>query len=367
MSVYRSCHSVEGELFFNHLNKVGYCCMLFPSGGQPILYSNYRGELIDWNEFFKNREKHIELMKNGSAIEECKNCFWIRKKDWPERTNSFRYILINVWVNCNLYCTYCAIHSKVIDLSETIEYDIAAVIKDMIDKKVVTPDTKIDIAGGEATLDKNFNKFLSMLLAEGIKNININTNATIYTPSISAGIKKGVVSVITSVDSGSKEKFIEIKKADLWDRTWENIKKYSMQVDKEHNSNTVKSKFIIIPGVNDSKSQIRNFLILSKKSNVSGVIINIDFNWIRDNPENADNHEKVIQIFELIKYFIKISSLLNLDWSVWAHLEDLFLRHNRCHQDMLLDIDIINNRDVNFKIKNEFFEKILLKILNFIK
>lgn len=358
MSKYRSCHSVEGELFFNHLNKVGYCCMITPSGGQPVLYKDYRGELIDWSEFFKNREKHIELMKNGSAIEACQNCFWIREKDWPERKNSFRYILLNVWTKCNLFCSYCDTHSNLNVINNTAEYDICAVIKDMIDKKVVTPDTKIDIAGGEATLDKNFNKFLSMLLAEGIKNININTNATIYTPSISAGIRKGVVSIITSVDSGSKKKFIQIKKKDLWNKTWDNLKRYSSDVDKKNNTNTVKSKFIILPDINDKKSEIRNFLLQSKKAGVTGVIINIDQNWVVNNSENAD---EVIKIFELVKYFIKISSFLGLNWHVWAHLEDLFLRHNRVHNNLAVNIDLIFNKDVNFSIQNEFLEKIILR------
>ena len=333
--------------------------MIMPSGGQPVLYSDYNGELIDWNQFFENREKHIELMKNGGSLPACEGCFWIREKDWPERKREFKYILINVWTKCNLFCIYCDTHSNRTVIDNTKEYNIYNVIKDMIDKKVITPNTKIDIAGGEATLDKNFNSFLSMLLTEGIKNININTNATIYTPSISAGIRKGVVSLITSVDSGTKSKFNYIKKKDLWDKTWENIEKYSIEVDKENHTNSVKTKFIILPGINDSKKEIKNFILLSKKAKATGVILNIDQNWVKNNSENGT---EVLKILELTKYFIKISSLVNIEWNVWAHLEDLFLRHNQAHSENAIDIDLIFNKDINFKIKNEFFEKFLLKL-----
>lgn len=332
--------------------------MIMPSGGQPVLYPDYQGEVIDWNEFFQNREKHIELMKKGGALPACEGCFWIREREWPERKNEFRYILINVWTKCNLFCIYCDTHSNKTVIDNTKEYNISNVIKDMIEKKVVTQNTKIDIAGGEATLDKNFNSFLSMLLTEGIKNININTNATIYTPSISAGIRKGAVSIITSVDSGTKSKFKYIKKKDLWHKTWENIAKYSLEIDKKNN-NSVKTKFIILPGINDSKKEIRNFVAMSKKANVTEVILNIDQNWVKNNSENAD---EVLRIYELTKYFIKISSIANINWSVWAHIEDLFLRHNSAHADKAVNIDLIFNKNIDFSIKNEKFEQLLLNL-----
>ena len=90
MDKYRSCHSIEGELFFNHLNKVGYCSMLTANGGQPTLYENYNGELIDWDDFFKIRDEHVELMKKGSCITACKDCTWIRESKWEKRGKRFK-------------------------------------------------------------------------------------------------------------------------------------------------------------------------------------------------------------------------------------------------------------------------------------
>lgn len=361
MEEYRSCHSIEGELFFNHLNKIGYCCMLTPSGGQPVLYENYNGEIIDWNEFFKKRDEHIELMKNGSALPACKDCLWIKEAKWDQRKNEFRYILLNVWVKCNLFCIYCSNHKDENVLKNTREYNLIPVIKDMIEKKVLTQNTKIDIAGGEATLDKNFDELLSLLINNGVKNININTNATIFSKSISDGVKKGVVSIISSVDAGTPKKFEYIKKKNLWNQVWQNIDVYSKNINY-NNNNTVRTKFIIIPSVNSSKIEILKFILKSKKAKVSGIILNIDLHWLRQNYYDKDT---MYEIIKLTRYFIKIANLLDIDWQIWAHIEDLIKRYNIIQESSKIDVNFIFNKDKIKKTIFDLFLQIILKILLF--
>ena len=334
MSNYRSCHSIEGELFFNHLNKVGYCCMLTPSGGQPVLFENYQGELIDWDKFFKKRDEHICLMQNGSELEACKGCLWIKSSDWPERKNELRYILLNIWVKCNLFCSYCSNHKDENVLNNTKEYNIIPVLTDMINKGVITENTKFDIAGGESTLDSNFNNLLDLLINNGIKNININTNATVYSESIKKGIDKGVVSIITSVDCADAKKFELIKKKNLYKQVWKNLKKYS--ANSKHSS--VRAKYIILPDVNDTKREIRNFILKAKLSGVSGIILNIDLHWLRNNSENS---LKMLHVIELTRYFIKVSKFLRINYNVWAHIEDLIKRYNILNPNNQIDINFI--------------------------
>lgn len=336
MNKYRSCHSIEGELFFNHLNKIGYCCMLTPKGGQPVLYENYQGELIDWNEFFKNREEHIELMKSGGALKACEDCLWLREKEWDTRGNFFRYILLNIWTECNFKCIYCSNHTDTNVLNNTKKYNIIPVIKDMIEKKVITPDTKFDIAGGEAPLDKNFNGLIDVLIDAGIKNININTNASVFSKSLQNGIQKGVISIISSIDSGDKKKFEFIKKADVWDKVWHNLSQYAAALTG--GSNEIRTKYIIIPGVNDTEKEIKNFIKKSKQTGVSGVILNIDLHWLR---KNFDDKKTMKHVIDLTEYFIAASNSMNTDWQVWAHIEDLIRRYNIISPDEPVDLSFI--------------------------
>jgi len=361
MEEYRSCHSIEGEIFFNHLNKIGYCCMLTPHGGQPVLYENYQGELIDWDDFFKKRDEHIELMKNGNSLPACSDCFWIRNAKWDERKKEFRYILLNVWVKCNLFCIYCSNHTDKNVLNNTKEYNLIPVINDMIEKGVVTENTKFDIAGGESTLDPHFNDLLSLLINNGVKNININTNATIYSESIKKGIEKGYVSVISSIDCGNAKKFKFIKKRNLWKKVWENLSKYADAINCEDTKNTVRTKYIILPGVNDTKKDIGKFILKSKKTGVSGVILNIDLHWLRQNFEDT---KTMLHIINLTKFFIRFSSKHGIDWQVWAHIEDLIKRYNALNKDNPVDIDFIFNKYEN---NNSFINNLLTNISDIFK
>ena len=362
MSKYRSCHSIEGENFFNHLNKVGYCCMTTHCGGQPVLYRSYHGEKIDWEEFLKNREQHIELMKNGGCLKECENCTWIAEKDWKERKRAFNYILLNIWVKCNLFCIYCKNHDNgkpsEVELN-TQEYNIIPVLQDMFERGMIDENTKFDIAGGEASLDKNFNALLDLLLEKGIKNININSNCTIYSPSIEKGIEKGIISVTTSIDCGTRNLFKFIKKADLWNTVWNVINKYTKGLSKKNN-NYVKTKFIVIPGVNDSKKQIFKYVLMSKLHKVSGVILNIDMHWLS---ENENDEKKLLNIINLAKYFIQISKKIKINYKVWYHIEDLIKRYNNNFPDKKIDIDFIYKEP---EIEPEKYDNLFLNYCKFI-
>lgn len=330
--------------------------MLTPNGGQPVLYENYNGELIDWDKFFENRDKHIELMKNGDSISACKDCLWIKDEVWGERKKEFKYILINIWTKCNLFCVYCSNHTDFNVLNNTKEYNLIPVLKDMIEKGVLTANTKIDIAGGESTLDPYFNELLALLIDNGVNNININTNATIYSESIKKGIEKGVVTIITSIDAGTPKKFAFIKKKNLWKKVWSNLEKYSASKNKH----LVRAKYIILPGINDSKNEIEKFIIKAKNTGLDGVILNIDLHWLR---KNSNDVKTMKHIISLTKHFIKISSYFNIEYQVWAHIEDLIKRYNILEPENKIDIDFIFEKNQNLE-KITILKKIKLVIYN---
>lgn len=357
MPKYRSCHSIEGELFFNHLNKIGYCSMLTPEGGQPSLYEGYTGELLNWEDFFKKRDEDIMLLKNGSAPEKCKDCLWIKEYDWAERKKEFRYILINTWVKCNLKCIYCSNHKDKYVLENTKPYNIVPVLKDMIEKGYITTNTKIDIAGGESTLDEHFNELINLLITNKIKNININTNSVIYSDKVKEGIEQGFISVITSVDAGSAKSFEHIKSANMYSKVWGNICKYAA-AKKVENINTVRAKYIVIPNVNDSKKEIRNFLLKAKKSKVQGVIYSTDLHWVL---HNQNDKKTMLKTINLAKYFIKISAILGMDWQIWAHVEDLIKRYNLLEEQNKIDINFIYDKS-QYKEEKHPIIKLLLNL-----
>lgn len=356
MNEYRSCNLIEEGIFFNHLNKVGYCCMLTPSGGQPVLYENYAGELIDWDEFFKNREKHISLMKEGSELPACKDCVWIQHKIWEPRKKEFRFVLLNIWTKCNLYCVYCLNHTDKNVLNNTKEYNIIPVLKDMIDKGLINENTKIEISGGEATLDKNFEELLDLLINSRIRTINVNTNATVYSDSLRNGIRKGVVSIISSIDSGTASQFYRVKKQNLWNKVWSNLKIYSSAA-KKNNNKLVRTKYIILPKINDKKREISSFIFKSKKIGVNGTILNIDLHWLR---KNSNDIKTMYKILNLVKHFVKVCSILNIDYDIWKHLEELNIRYNKLNPNKQDEFDFVFSKDK--KVQYTYWEIIKIRL-----
>jgi hypothetical protein len=95
---------------------------------------------------------------------------------------------------------------------------------------------------------------------------------------------------------------------------------------------------------------------MSKKNGIKSVILNIDLHWLRQNSTDTKTMEKIIN---LTKEFIKISNILNIEWQVWAHIEDLIKRYNTLNPDNQVDIRFIFDK-TQYKSKN-FIEKILNK------
>ena len=65
------------------------------------------------------------------------------------------------------------------------------------------------------------------------------------------------------------------------------------------------------------------------------------------------------KIINLTKDFIRISNILEIDWQVWAHIEDLIKRYNTLNPNNQIDIRFIFDK-TPYKPKN-FIEKILNK------
>ncbi len=72
---YVSCiHLEHGITFFS--NSVQICCISsHPGGGRIMQVENYKGEPIDWDKFFENRNKLREGARNGNIPEKCEGCY----------------------------------------------------------------------------------------------------------------------------------------------------------------------------------------------------------------------------------------------------------------------------------------------------
>ena len=109
-------------------------------------------------------------------------------------------------------------------------------------------------------------------------------------------MKNACVDLIVSVDSGSKEMHEKIKQVKSHDKVWKNLKRYASHQKEPY---AVKVKFILIPGVNDSKEEIDLWLEKSKKAGVNCVLHEIESKWFYARRDNVP--EEIIAFFDYAK------------------------------------------------------------------
>ena len=223
---YTSCiHLEHGITFFS--NSVQICCISsHPGGGNIMQIENYKGELIDWEEIFKNRAVMREGIKNGIVPEKCTGCYYLKEQEWNSE-NYIDEVLIGHFTHCNCNCIYCYTEKDKKFFNANKTYNIFPVIKDMVDKGVLSKNATVTFGGGEPTILQEFEELVYLLLDYDVYNIRIHSDGIKYSPAIEKGLKLGKITLITSLDSGSKEVYERIKQVPCYDKVWQNMAKYA--------------------------------------------------------------------------------------------------------------------------------------------
>ena len=295
MEAFESCSYIEHGMVLDHCNRIRFCNNFNPRyGGRPIIYENYQGQKIDWADFFRIKRELRQKYREGSCPELCKDCVNTSCKEWDDE-DYIDYLLLTPWVPCNSNCIYCEAPRDKDVLRKTKIYKVHPLIKDMIKNNILKKDGTIDFAGGEPTIYREFEALLNEFIKNDFTKIIIHTNAIKKSRAIIKGIKKGVVRILVSIDAGSKEVHQKVKQVKSYDKVWNNLKEYAKH--QPEGADNVKAKFIIVPGLNDSKEEINLWLEKCKSINIKSVVLNLDFNWIMKNVDGD-----LMPIYNLMQY-----------------------------------------------------------------
>ena len=292
---YKSCHWLEHGIIFDHCNVVRVCCaQSHEGGGRYELVSNYQGELLDWDNIFAQKKIQRDIQKKGGTFEACKGCVQLENQPWDGK-DYIDTLLLTHWIHCNCSCTYCpAIRDEVL-IKNNKHYNVVPAIKDMMAKKILKKSAFVSIAGGEATIYPEFEELLDSLIEYGLKDIQIHTSGIKFSPAIEKGIKEGAVKIVISIDAACKETHSKIKLKDCYDDVIANLKKYANA--QGNNKHLVSTKYIIIPGVNDTEQEIYSWLLLNQELGISHLDIDIEIAWFHQNHENIPQHIYDLVIF----------------------------------------------------------------------
>ena len=285
---YTSCiHLEHGITFFS--NSVQICCISSHAGGGSIVeISDYKGELIDWDLFFEKRNQLRESARNGITPEKCSGCYYLKEQDW-NTDNYIDEVLIGHFTHCNCNCIYCYTEADKKFFNTNKTYNIYPVIKDMIDKKILSKNATITFGGGEPTILQEFEELVYLLLDYDVYNIRIHSDGIKYSPAIEKGLKLGKITLITSVDSSSADVYKQVKQVSCFEKVWENLSKYA-----KAKNGLIRTKYVLIPGVNDSLKEVKNWLQKTYESGIKHIAFDIEDNWFKARRDNIPQYIYII-------------------------------------------------------------------------
>ena len=269
------------------LDKIEVCCNRCHKGGGNIELAEVSNGEIDFEILEKNRN---ELINNLSP--KCDGCFNLETKEW-NIDKRIKYIHFNHWTHCNTDCIYCYTKEEKYK-GGAKHYNALPILKQLIEKYGFSPDGEVTFAGGEPCMLDEFDEILEYLIQIGAKKIVVHSSGVIYSKALENALKKGSASLVISHDSGSEETYKKIKNTDFCGKVWENTNQYSQ-------SGVVISKYIIIPNLNDSKSEINNWLKKVSVSGIKSVIIDIEHKYFEQNKNNKKIIHKLLELCEYIR------------------------------------------------------------------
>lgn len=312
---YKSCYWIESGINFD-IDSYKVCCLYSAKGGgNTIVKDNYKGEPVDWDDFFDFKKKIKDLHKSGKIYPKCEGCISLEERDWPDEHTKISMINLDYWTKCNSRCSYCHTMNDKEAYNKYKNYNFLPILKDMIKRDILRPNGHVSFGGGEVTLLKEFDKLLHIFMDYGFPLTRIHSSCIKYSRAIEKGLKTGRVDLIASIDAGSKKMHETVKQVKSFDKVWKNLKRYASH---QQDPFAVKVKYIVIPGLNDNKEEIELWLKKAKENGINCVLQEIESKWFYARRDNVPD-----EIIEFFNYTKEKAQSLGLKYELYERAEHM--------------------------------------------
>jgi pyruvate-formate lyase-activating enzyme len=267
---YVSCHYIEHALIF-HPRNIYHCCIPVNGKFGSTMICEYHGGPLPVEKIIESREKYRKWhsdMENHPEVH-CHGCVHAVRQLWDDH-----YLFNNLHFNhsllCNLRCTFCV--QRGIDIKQQAsDYEVLPVVKSMLEMDSLDPDAFIFWAGGEPMLLSDFEEAFDMAVSHGTRN-EVATNSTIFSNILCNHLTNPRVSMKTSVDCGTPETFLRMKRKDWFERVWNNLEHYAAT------GGLVSAKYILsYENINDP--DLVGFIERVKRHGIRWVHLDINHNF----------------------------------------------------------------------------------------
>jgi poly(ribitol-phosphate) beta-N-acetylglucosaminyltransferase len=290
--MYKTCADIENSIYIAP-NEIRSCCQRFfyegKMRGDAKLIEIKEGLTPSIDEIISARKKILEQIQNDEN-EDCKGCPLIQSvKDKPVITSKVSHLSIEHHSVCNLRCNYC---SEIYWGGKKSKYDVVQFVSYLSRAKSLNDCYQVVWGGGEPTLDQSFEKILEEIhkYANPRTYHRVFTNSVRFSTAIMRFMKKGLIKITTSIDSGTPEKFKEVRGRPRFFEVFENLKKYS-----EIDSHKITIKYILTDE-NKEKSELNAFVDNCLKYRLDMCNYQISINY-KKNKFNLDFLKSIIYLF----------------------------------------------------------------------
>lgn len=208
----------------------------------------------EYDKFHYEVMEIINGLKSG-ALTTCNGCSML-VEDWWEINPRVEMISLASGFKddvCNCRCIYCDA-SRLLESVENSKYSVFDACSFFgSDKRF--DNASIIINDGEFTLNKHQKELLNICQKKRWP-VTLYTNGTHISKEVLSFMKKCDTTIVCSLDAGTRETFKKIKGVDLFDKTVENLKKYS-------ENGYIVLKYILLRDINDTEKDVDYFIKLA--------------------------------------------------------------------------------------------------------
>jgi len=255
---YRKGCKYLGSFFLYREDSFSPCCV---TGQMPVvkISGSVQQRLQQWQNYMI---KLTDAIQYGSP-NKCQECHMLNFGFWRKsiKLNTLSFATTNRSDVCNFKCVYCFANKSLERLAHVTDslstYEMLLQLSEI--QELNTEELTLLISNGEFCANKHCEEMLDIFLKTKW-NMDLTSNCSIYKEKLANLMETGrVVSIVTSLDAGTRETFKKIKQVDMFDKVLENLRKYPMNKTKLH------TKYIFLEGINDNEKDVDGFYEISKE------------------------------------------------------------------------------------------------------
>ena len=246
----RTCYHIENDLYFS-MNSGWLCCSNFGQNKSPKVMFSEMDSPQKKVEALQELLKRVKTALAKGTPCECDGCVALgmyRVGTSPKPLNLVEFAFNH---SCNLSCSYC----DVLWRRKTEKINIQAfrmMIEEMKKVGIVDQNTYMSWAMGEIAIHPQRAEILSVMSEF---NSIIVSNCTLYDECVAKHMTLGKTYLCCSLDCGTRETYLKIKGADLFEQVCCNLKRFS-------EITILDLKYIFLPGINDNEADVGGFIRL---------------------------------------------------------------------------------------------------------